>query len=203
MNEAPGRCEAHYRIPLFGMQGGNIYRSFRNAGISWATQFERIVWPAKIMNRPTDPPRLQKRFIVRDAFLATRAQYMTCSNAYPRWPRSEESSDDFVDPSIQDVLSAENIDRIRLEVANHRVILICGEYAWHACIGHKLDKPATRERTQLTEGEITKINCRLNSNFEYGWYMGHTRRWSLKSKDTSSALKLVASVAGWPHDVQK
>lgn len=198
MNEAPGRCEAHYRIPSFGMQGGNIYHSLRKAGISWATQFEKIVWPAKISSSPTNQ---QKRFIVRDAFIHTRAQYITCSNAYPQWPRSEESADDFVDPSIQDVLSALNIDRIRLEVRpNHRVLLICGAYAWHLCAGHKLDKPANRERTSLTNEEITGMNRRLNSNFEYGWYMGHTRRWSLKPEDTSRVLKSVATVAGWHHD---
>jgi hypothetical protein len=49
----------------------------------------------------------------------------------------------------------------------------------------------------LTVAELHDLNTRLNSKFERGWYMGHTRRWAYRSHETASALRVIAQFAGW------
>lgn len=201
MNEAPGPSEALVGIPSFGQQGANIFHALRKARISWATQYEKIVWP--IIHHDKISQRDQNRYCVKSEFLVTRAQHITCSNAYPHWPKTSANSGDFVDPDCKDVVSEENLERIRQEInPNHYVLLLCGEFAYQACYGSGLAAlhTATREGTPLTVEEISKINDRLGSCFAYGWYMGHTRRWSLNSPRTSSSLLAVAEQAGWKID---
>jgi uracil-DNA glycosylase len=204
LNEAPGPVEAYYQTPSIGDQGGNIYRSFRRAKIKWANDFELFSWPKKIPEDYVSPQKMQRAFELRDDFLRLRAKHITCSNAYDRWPRSGPAANDFVDPAPEDVLSDINIMRIRNEItSNHRVILICGEYAWLACFGTTLIKPSTHEGRRLSPEELKFINQRLSSSFTYGWYMGHTRRWSFDRNKISSALHTVADVVKWTRNLEE
>lgn len=198
VNEAPGPCEAHYRIPSVGQQGGNIYWAFRRAKIGWTCEFEKFSWPRKIRECYKDPSKMSHRFELRDEFLSIRAKYLACSNAYPYWPRSNKITWDWVDPSQDDVLSEANIKRLKDEIlSSHQVILVCGEYAWLACHGSELPQPSTREGTALSRSELKHINSRLSSAFSAGWYMGHTRRWSFDVEKISKTLKSVENVANW------
>jgi hypothetical protein len=63
--------------------------------------------------------------------------------------------------------------------------------------GNALNHPSKREYTVLTADELNALNTRLHANLRTGWYMGHTRRWSLKPYECSQALQAVASVVGW------
>ena len=198
LNEAPGRLEAEYRIPSIGPQGGNIYREFRAAGIPWATSFPNFSWPTLIRDRYRFPEKKEKAFALRDEFLAVRANYLACTNAYDRWPRSATDIDDWVDPALDDVLSPENMARLRGEtLEGHRVVLVCGEFAWIACMGSQLEAPASREGTRLTEEELQVARTRLGGSFTHGWYMGHTRRWGFARRRTTRVLQEVAAAAGW------
>lgn len=198
INEAPGRSEAEYRIPSIGPQGGNIYREFRAAGIAWATSFPKFSWPTLIRDRYRFPEKKEQAFALRDQFLAVRANYLACTNAYDRWPRSVLDADDWVDPTSADVLSPKNIDRLRREtLQGHRVLLICGEFAWLACMGTQLEGASSREGTRLTEEELQIATSRLSGAFTHGWYMGHTRRWCFARTRTSGALQKIAAAAGW------
>lgn len=198
VNEAPGRLEAENRIPSIGPQGGNIYRELRAAGIAWATSFQKFSWPTRSRDRYKSPEKKEQAFALRDQFLAVRANYLTCTNAYDRWPRSLPGADDWVDPESSDVLSPENIDRLRREnLQGHQALLVCGEFAWLACIGKPLEKPSSREGTRLSEEELQIAISRLSGTFTHGWYMGHTRRWSLDRVRTSRVLQEIAAVAGW------
>jgi len=201
INEAPGPCEAYYQIPSVGDQGGNIYRALQRAEISWVNWVEKFTWPKLILNQYRYPERMQRTFKLRDEALSTRAKFIKCTNAYNRWPRSSRDSYDFVDPGFADVLSSQNISRLRNEItAKHKIILICGDFAWLSCFGDRLTSPASRERTRLSENELRDINEWLLSNFSAGWYMGHTRRWSLDTEGTSRVLRDVARNAEWPAD---
>ena len=121
-----------------------------------------------------------------------------CTNAFPRWPKTDECSTDFVDPNIVDVLSVSNLKRMRGEIhERHSALLVCGVFAYLACLGKQISEPSTRERTVLTSDELTQINERLGSNFTCGWYMGHTRRWSLNVEKTSAVLRQVAETDHW------
>lgn len=196
VNEAPGPCEAHYGIPSIGDQGGNIHRALQRANIVWARECESFAWPKKIREKYKRPESKQRAFALRDKALAIRAKFMVCTNAYDRWPRSEAQN--FVKPGFNDVISPQNIARLKNEVMEcHKVIFICGEFAWLACHGTQIISPATRERSLLSEDELQTINRRLSSNFSAGWYMGHTRRWSLDVAGTSRVLKEVARKVGW------
>lgn len=176
MNEAPGPSEAALGVPLFGQQGANIFHALRAARISWAVDHPRFVWPKN------GAPHASKRHREKAAFLITRAHHITCTNAYPYWPRPTADSTGFCAPADDDVLSLDNLARIKNEVGlSHRVILICGRSAYLACLGQDLTHPASRERTELTAAELRVLNGRLSSHFERGWYMGHTRRWSTQS----------------------
>jgi len=198
INEAPGPREAYYRIPSVGAQGGNIYCALRKAKVKWATDFPMFSWPRLIRECYKSPDKKLEAFELRDKFLAIRATYIKCSNAFHLWPRSSPQVCDFVDPSRDDVLSASNLDRLRKEVPEkHRVLLICGEFAWLACHGTALLEPAKHEGNPLSFEELQVVNCRLRSSFTNGWYMGHTQRWSLNSSRTSTILTNVSQVAQW------
>ena len=198
VNEAPGPCEVHYQIPSVGAQGGNIYRSFRIAGIGWAKDFEAFSWPRLIREQYKRPDQMEQAFKFRDEFLRVRAAHMTCTNAFPLWPRSASDVRDFVDPDQADVLADENIRRLASEVPReHRVILVCGVFAWLACTGTPLERPASREGTAITGEQLAVINKRLLARFRAGWYMGHTRRWALQKDRVAAVLRTVAKVAEW------
>ena len=195
MNEAPGPSEAVSGIPSFGQQGANIFHALRKAGICWAVAHQRFVWAKNVTTQQSERHRKKA------AFLHSRAKHITTTNAFPRWPRPSLDSSGFCPPREADVISPDNIVRIRDEVrATHRVILICGNYAYLACVGKSLPHPATRETTELTVAEMQQLNERLHSRFEKGWYMGHTRRWSTRSNEITRTLRLVAQYVGWSID---
>ena len=197
VNEAPGPSEASSGIPSFGQQGANIFHSFRVAGISWANAHGRFVWPRN------GEASQSERHMLKATFLADRAAYMTCTNAFARWPHPQSKPKGFCAPLDSDVLSADNLNRIKGEVAlSHRAIVVCGRSAYLACVGAVLAAPASRELTQLTTEELSTLNERLGASFTRGWYMGHTRRWSSHGPKTAKTLAEVANYVGWnvvPH----
>jgi len=97
------------------------------------------------------------------------------------------------------VLSSENIARIQQEIrtSNHRILLVCGRFAYLACTGQEIVDPASRESKPLTPGELQDINTRLQSSFQEAWYMGHTRRWLICAKKTVGALRSISNSAAW------
>lgn len=192
MNEAPGPSEAISGIPSFGQQGANIFHSLRAAGIFWASARRRFVWPRNGEVSQSEQHELKA------AFLVDRAKYMTCTNAFARWPRPTGQPKGLCKPLNADVLSADNLNRLKGEIApTHRAILVCGLSAYLACVGTELAAPASRELTQLTAVELSSLNERLGARFTRGWYMGHTRRWSLHGTETADTLAMVASFVGW------
>ena len=202
INEAPGPCEAYYLIPSVGDQGGNLYRALQRAGIVWVQQIENLEkfkWPKLIQDQYKHPEEMKQIFELRDQVLAVRAKFIKCTNAFNQWPRSSYEACDTVDPAVADVLSSQNIDRLASEVPEqHKVILVCGAFAWLSCLGYPLSSPAMREHSRLSKDELQIINKRFKSDFSSGWYMGHTRRWSLDTEKTSRVLKEIAQNAGWP-----
>lgn len=204
VNEAPGDCEAYYGIPSVASQGGNIYRALRHGGIQWALDLKEFSWPTKIQNKYVHScqEKIVQQFIDRDDALATRAKYITCTNAFDRWP--SESDRKFVPPENNLISSLENMDRLRGEATpNHRILLICGKAAWLACHGTVLTDPDAKERTQVSDGELETINKTLRTSFVKAWYMGHTRRWNRKTNKYGpltpipEVLKDIALAAGW------
>ena len=192
MNEAPGPSEAKSSIPSFGRQGGNIFHALRRAGIEWAVNHPNFCWPA---NGTTEQ---SLRHSQKANFLETRGDHITCTNSFPRWPKPTPTSCKFCPPRDADVLCEQNLARIRLEIhSNHRVILICGKFAYLACVGRSLSNPSDREGTQLDQGEMDELNQRLAYRFEKAWYMGHTRRWSFRWNETISTLRCVSQFVGW------
>jgi hypothetical protein len=192
VNEAPGPSEAISGIPSFGQQGANIFHALRAGGISWASKYGRFVWPRN------GEATQSKRHELKVAFLAERAKYMTCTNAFARWPRPKDKLIDFCTPLDVDVLSADNLNRLKGEIATtHKAILICGRSAYLACVGFFLAAPANRELTQLTTAELSSLNVRLGAKLTMGWYMGHTRRWSSHGSKTANTLAKVAAFVGW------
>jgi hypothetical protein len=192
MNEAPGPSEAISGIPSFGQQGANIFHALRTAGILWAVAHQKFVWPKN------GAAEQSERHQQKADFLNTRARYITCTNAFPQWPKPSIDSAKFCPPREEDVVAAENIARIRSELhSTHRAILICGAYAYLACIGNRLLHPSAREASELTPAEINVLNERLLSNFERGWYMGHTRRWTTQKENVSLSLRQLAEFSGW------
>ena len=191
MNEAPGPSEAESGIPSFGLQGANIYHALRKANINWAISTPSFVWPRG--EGQTERHRL------KEEFLRLRANHMTCSNAYSRWPRSNSTAKGFLHPKAPDVLSSKNIDRIQREVrtSNHHILLVCGKFAYLACTGREIFKPSSIESTPLTLIELQNINVRLQSGFQEAWYMGHTRRWLTHAEKTVGALHSISASAAW------
>jgi len=193
MNEAPGPDEAASGIPLYGQQGANLFHAVRTAGITWAVDHAKFIWP-KNDSIVHDGRQLEKK-----SFLATRSQYITCTNSYPYWPQPSNNANPFCPPCKDDVCGQANIERIKMEIEpSHSVLLICGRYAYLVCTGDDLAHPAEREFEELTKQEIDVANRRLNSHFKKGWYMGHTRRWSLNRQKSSSSLRELAKYLDWP-----
>ena len=216
MNEAPGPSEAKSSIPSFGRQGGNIFHALRRAGIEWAVNHPNFCWPAN------GTAEQSLRHSQKADFLKTRGDHITCTNSFPCWPKPTPTSCKFCPdkkcvtfcnacgpkptptsckfcpPRDADVLCEQNLARIRLEIhSNHRVILICGKFAYLACVGRSLSNPSDREGTQLDQGEMDELNQRLAYRFEKAWYMGHTRRWSFRWNETISTLRCVSQFVGW------
>lgn len=199
VNEAPGFCETYYGIPLIGSQGGNIYRALRKSGIAWARGFKEFSWPTKIESDYKNLDKVKSNFKDRDDFVGIRSNYITCTNSYSYLPYIKKGPNvKLVKPESERILSESNIERLAGEVsANHRVILICGECAWLACYGSHISNPAKLEGLPIKEQDLLQINSRISANFTEGWYMGHTRRWSLNSKKTSCALCMIAAALQW------
>ena len=193
MNEAPGPDEAASRIPLYGQQGANLFHALRTAGIAWAANYEEFIWPR------SDSVCHSVRQSQKKSFLAMRAKYITCTNAYPYWPKPKDHADQFCPPRTRDVCASKNVNRISKEILpTHSVLLICGKYAYLACTGDDLSHPAEREFKELMNEEIEMANTRLSAHFEKGWYMGHTRRWSLSGHRCSKSLRELAEYLNWP-----
>ncbi|MBP6366088.1 MAG: hypothetical protein KA343_01970 [Nitrosomonas sp.] len=191
MNEAPGPSEAASGIPSFGQQGGNIYHALRKANINWAIAAPSFVWPRS--------EGKTERHHLKEEFLRLRANHMTCSNAYSRWPRSNSTAKDFLPPRAHDVLSSENIVRIQQEIrtADHGILLVCGRFAYLACTGKEIFHPSLMESEPLSLVELQSINKRLQSVFQEAWYMGHTRRWLTHAEKTVVALHTISKSAAW------
>lgn len=193
MNEAPGPDEAASGIPLFGQQGANLFHALQAAGILWAVNHGKFTWPRN------DAAQHAMRQSQKKSFLALRAEYITCTNAYPYWPKPNNNNGNFCPPLKEDVCAKANIERIRKEILpTHTVLLICGGYAYIACTGKELSHPAQREFTELTTEELIATNSRFDSNFENGWYMGHTRRWSMNRSQAICCLRQLALCLKWP-----
>lgn len=193
MNEAPGPDEAASGIPLYGQQGANLSHALRAAGIKWAVNHDKFTWPKN------DSINQEGRQCQKKSFLATRSKYLTCTNAYPYWPKPSNSTDNFCPPRKEDVCRRENIERIKKEITlTHSVLLVCGGYAYLACTGNEISNSKDREFKELTEKEIKFTNTKLNSHFKKGWYMGHTRRWSLNKQKSSNSLRALAQYLNWP-----
>lgn len=205
VNEAPGDCETHYGVPSVASQGGNIYRALRDAGVQWVLDLNEFSWPTKIQCEYVNPygKKEVQQFIDRDNALAVRAKFITCTNAFDRWP--SEGNKKFVPPENNLVRSGKNMERLREEATpNHQVLLVCGKSAWLACHGTVLSDQDAKERTQLSDGELEAVNRYLKTSFETAWYMGHTGRWSRKTNKygllppVQEILKDIAKAAGWP-----
>lgn len=193
MNEAPGPDEAASGVPLFGQQGANLFHALRKAGIAWAVDCSPFVWPNNGADQKDGRHRRKREFLV------TRAKFITCTNAYPYLPRPNDNSKNFCAPLKSDVLSDININRIREEILpTHSAILICGRFAYIASIGEELHHPGQREFSKLTSNEIQIVNTRYNSQFKIGWYMGHTRRWSINQSEANNVLQCLARFSKWP-----
>ena len=108
MNEAPGPSEAVSGIPSFGQQGANIFHAFRKAGVRWAVDHQRFVWPTNGAIQQSERHRKKA------AFLHSRAQHVTCTNAFPRWPKPSLDSNGFCPPSETDVISGRRGVRSRI-----------------------------------------------------------------------------------------
>ena len=191
VNEAPGPFEDASRIPSYGLQGANIFHSLRLTRVDWALKHERFVWPQS-SNSGSDA-RQQRKI----EFLETRKQWITCTNAYRLLPRPADSSKAFCPPASQDVESKANLSRIRTEITKrHRALLICGEFAYLACTGHKRPSEVLQFQ-KLDADQLQSINRRLGASFQGAWYMGHTRRWLMKPGEMVVALRAVAKQVGW------
>lgn len=190
MNEAPGPSEAKSGIPLFGQQGGNLYRTLKRNGFKWA-QLE-FSWPVK---SEKDYPKISKtlsgRFETKKHFLDLRAKHIVCSNSYDRWPRPCDNLDSFTAPAEDEILSKDNLLRIQneLHTSQPQVLLLCGKCSYLACTGEHIENPAEIEGQEV-EVKIRKlIKERLNYNFNKIYYLGHTRRWSMNSEKIDKAFR--------------
>lgn len=196
VNEAPGPDEDKALVPSFGQQGASVYHALRRAGVHWALAFPTFRWPKSAPLRLA--PSLASRVNMKRAFLEERARHITCTNAFDRLPRPTDGSAPFCAPLPSDVCSPENLARLAAEIhTQHSVALVCGISAYLVVTGNALNDPSKREYTVLTANELSAVNTRLKSNLRVGWYMGHTRRWSLKPHVCSQVLQAVASVVGW------
>lgn len=196
INEAPGPREADSGIPLFGSQGGNLYRSLIKANVSWAINFNNgmtFTWPTKIKSEYISfKAKQQMQFELRSKFLSVRQQYIGCTNSYSYWPKSSPHSINFLPPLKSDVLSSSNLDRLKSEISdNYKVLLVCGAYSYLACTGGEINNPATHEGNLLDVNILRIINERLEASFSHAWYMGHTGRWALNQKRINQILSTI------------
>jgi hypothetical protein len=202
VNEAPGPQEAEYRKPLIGSQGGNLYRTLRAAGVPWASEFnagQKFDWPTKAQTRYKNLASTKSSFGLREQFLHLRQHHIACTNSFPRWPKLSIDSNGFVAPQASDVLSAENLQRLKRECAlsDFHVLLLCGQYSYLAFLGRPIQNASKLERTQLPHMDLDAINKRLRSRFKCAFYMGHTRRWSLSQQATCRTMKEISGLVGW------
>lgn len=196
MNEAPGPDEDRSRIPCFGQQGGVIYRMFRRAEIAWSMAEPSFKWP--ILDANGKSIAYEARLKSKARFLNLRKLNLLVTNAFPRWPKPSNGKAHFCPPRDKEVISPANIQRIVDELnKDQRVLLLCGAKAYLACVGQPLLSPSSRENDRLTFEELCEINERLKTNFKAGWYMGHTRRWSMHGSETVRVLREVAQLVGW------
>jgi hypothetical protein len=201
INEAPGPREAESGIPLFGSQGGNLYRSLLEAEIGWALQFNngiKFSWPTKEKKDYVKFTGVhENQFKLREKFLELRKNHLGCTNSFPNWPKSSEVAIDFLQPNFNDIVSDSNLARLQSETtANYNKLLICGECSHIACTGKRPENPSKMEGCKLSEPLLIDINNRLKSSFKEVWYMGHTRRWSMKKTVIDSALKQIFKISG-------
>ena len=195
VNEAPGPEEDAALIPLVRKQGGNLYRALCNAGVRWALNVPTFRWPNTTTGEASRS--VECSLNKKHEFLDIRAKYITCTNAYDRLPRPTDGSARFCAPVPRDVCSQKNLSRLSEEIhPQHSVVLLCGVSAYLAGTGKVLVAPSKREHTALYACELGALNNRLKACFRYGWYMGHTRRWSLKTQACNRALREVASTVG-------
>lgn len=192
MNEAPGPCEMKHGVPCYGLQGANLFHALRLAEIPWAVQHAKFSWPQN------DSAKGHERQERKRAFLMERARRITCSNAYCLLPVPANGSKSFCPPDRADVLSDDNLLRVRREVhANHRILLICGESAYLACTGRSRLLSVV-ERTEICPDTLAAVNDRLGGrSFSHGWYMGHTRRWLMNGENLRLTLARIGREAGW------
>ncbi|WFD08665.1 uracil-DNA glycosylase family protein [Tepidibacter hydrothermalis] len=203
MNEAPGPREAESGIPLFGHQGSNLYRTLLNFNINWVANFnnnQSFTWPIKLRDEYKKLTlKNETNLILKDDFLNLRKKYIACTNSYPRWPKSSPDSTDFVDPNKRDVISNDNLERIRNEIqlVQPRILLICGEFAYLACTGNVLQNPAQLEFQEIIENDKDQIELRLQYKFELIIYMGHTRRWNFNRTKLLSTFNEIKNHLDW------
>jgi len=202
VNEAPGPREAESGIPLYGSQGGNLYRSLKKANVPWADSFNNRItfsWPVQSKNGyKTFSDKQEKQFKLRREFLKVREKYIACTNSYPYWPKSLKGSRDFCSPAKSDVLADINLKRLQTEASNNfKVLLVCGKFSYLACTGEVIENPGIHEGKELNETILTQINVRIGASFEYGWYLGHTRRWSLNQNKITVILAKISSLLNW------
>jgi hypothetical protein len=180
MNEAPGPREAVSGFPLFGDQGGNLYRALWRADVSWAKSFNQgsyFSWPKYNDDHYKNGASNQKAILRRD-FLELRFAHITCSNSYDRWPKSPGTTDDWIAPSTIDLCSEGNLRRISSEIGPmHSVLLICGNCAWRAIFHKELKGANQKIGQQLNTDELSKANSKLGASFREAFYMGHTSKW--------------------------
>lgn len=201
INEAPGPDEDLSGIPCFGQQGGNIYRTLCLAGIDWAQQTQTFSWPIKSPEGRTKG--YQTRCGLKDDFLRQRARQLLITNAFPSWPRPADGGKNFCRPRDEDVLSLKNQKRLEEEISGERhILLIGGEMAYLACTGERLKDSSTFENKSLLCNVLDTVNERLKTSFKLGWYLGHTRRWSIHQGETTKTFECIAGVAGWSRTTQ-
>lgn len=204
INEAPGPQEDKYGIPLIGHQGSILYRMLLLANYKWAKDWVKnhpsFSWPTL----PRDEYiHLNEGNInnleMRDEFLKLRAHYIACTNSFPRWPQPENSKKKTTSPTENDVLDIINIDRLRKEIStiHPKILLICGKFAWLACMGEEISNPANHEGEKVEGQSFCDINDRLKYNFDKIWYLGHTRRWTCNQKVIKSVFIQIGNELGW------
>lgn len=180
LNEAPGPKEAVSGFPLFGDQGGNLYRALWRADVSWAKSYNQgnhFSWP-KYDDDHYKKSAGKKNVLLRRGFLELRCAHITCSNSYDRWPKSSKAADDWIAPSDRELFSTDNLRRISGEIGPmHSVLLICGSCAWKAIFHQELKRANEKIGHKLNASELSIANSKLGARFREAFYMGHTSKW--------------------------
>ena len=204
INEAPGQEEAYSGIPLYGAQGGNVIRLLIKANINWAKNWSLnhpdFSWPIKQGNHYSKLTNQIKRNLAdKQDFLDLRRKYIACSNSFPQWPKLSLEGNNFIEPSSSDIISCENLYRLRKEVKSTEpiILLVCGNSAYLACAGVSISSPSKIAGTQLLGQIKNVINERIRHDFKEIWYLGHTRRWSLNQSLIINCLASLKTTLGW------